>query len=350
MKKVAVVITLLLLVVTTQVFAVSESALLFLLINPGVRAGGMGEAFAGIADDVSAVYWNPGGLGFQTGKEFMFMHSNWLPQLTSDLFYDFAAYKHSVEGVGTFGVSVTYLNLGEQIITDETSPEALGTFSSWDGAVALSYGTLLTEKLGLGSTLRLIRSNLAPMGAGQEQGSGQTWAFNFDLGLLRRDLFTKGLNVGLNLQNIGPHVTYIDADQADPQPANLKIGLAYRIIDSEYNRMTLAIDANKLLVTPNEGDEKADPIYKAMFTSWTDEAFDEELREIIPHIGLEYWYNSLIALRAGYYHDEEGKVKPWTFGFGLRYHLYQLDFGYIAAGEGHPLSDTIRFSLQIGFK
>lgn len=350
MKKIGVSILLfiMLAMTSTQVYAVSEAGVLFLLISPGVRADGMGEAFVGIADDVSAVYWNPAGLGFQSGREFIFMHSNWLPQLTSDLFYDFAAYKHSVYGLGTFGVSVTYLNLGEQIMTDETGPDEIGRFMSYDAAMAFSYGTQMSDNMGLGVNIRLVRSNLAPMGAGAEKGNGQTWAFNFDLGLLYRDLFIDGLNLGANFSNIGPKISYIDVDQADPQPTNMKLGFAYKLINSEYNKMTVAMDVNKLLVRRHK-DGTSDPVYKALFSSWTDESFSQEMEDMTPHIGAEYWYNNMIALRAGYWHDEEGNVKPFTFGFGIRYSLYELDFGYIAAGEGHPLTDTMRFSLQIGF-
>lgn len=350
MKKFGISILLIVLIIlpSSQAFAVSEAGVLFLLISPGVRADGMGEAFVAIADDVSAVYWNPGGLGFQSGREFLFMHSNWLPQLTSDLFYDFAAYKHSVYGLGTFGISLTYLNLGEQIITDETGPEEKGRFMSYDASLALSYGTQMSDNIGLGVTIRLIRSNLAPMGAGAEKGKGQTWAFNFDLGVLYRDMLVNGLNLGVNFMNVGPKIAYIDVDQADPQPTNLKLGLAYKIFDMEYNKLTVAFDINKLLVTRHK-DGTSDPVYQALFTSWTDDPFADEMKKIISHIGMEYWYANLIALRTGYWHDTEGKVKPWTFGFGIRYSLYELDFGYIAAGEGHPLTDTMRFSLQIGF-
>ena len=100
--------------INTESKAQSEAGVLFLLISPGVRADGMGEAFVAIADDASAVYWNPGGLAFQERKEFFFMHSNWLPQLAPDLFYDFTSYIHHVDGLGTFGASVTYMNFGEQ--------------------------------------------------------------------------------------------------------------------------------------------------------------------------------------------------------------------------------------------
>ena len=77
--------------------------------------------------------------------------------------------------------------------------------------------------------------------------------------------------------------------------------------------------------------------------------FNTEMKKVISHVGIEYWYNNLIALRMGYWYDEIGKVKPTTFGAGIRYSLYRIDFGYIAAGEGHPLSDTMRFSFTVSF-
>ena len=330
----------------TENYAQSEAGVLFLLISPGVRADGMGEAFVAIADDASAIYWNPGGLAFQENKEFFFMHSNWLPQLTTDLFYDFGSYIHHREGLGTFGLSLTYMNFGEQNVTLETGPEIVDQFSSYDFAVSGAFGTKISSNIGLGINMKIIRSNLAPYGAGKEKGSGQAWSFGVDLGILYKHFIFNRLNFGINLQNLGPKITYIDVNQADPQPTNLKVGFAWKLIDSEFNKITIATDINKLLVR-RSADGTSDPFYKAIFTSWTDDTFNREMKKIISHIGVEYWYSDLIALRAGYWYDEIGKVKPKTFGAGIKYSLYRIDFGYIAAGEGHPLSDTMRYSLTV---
>lgn len=328
--------------------AQSEAGVLFLMISPGVRADGMGEAFVAVADDASAIYWNTGGLAFLDKKEFFFMHSNWLPQLASDLFYDYGAYMHHIEGLGTFGASVTYMNFGEQNVTLETGPEVVDHFTSYDFAVSGAYGTKISNNIGIGVNMKLIRSNLAPFGAGKEKGSGQAWSFGVDFGLLYKHFLLNKLNFGLNLQNMGPKITYIDVNQADPQPTNLKIGFAYRLIDSEFNTLTITSDFNKLLVR-RKADGTSDPFYQAIFTSWTDDGFNNEMKKVISHVGAEYWYNNLIALRIGYWYDEIGKVKPTTFGAGIRYSLYRIDFGYIAAGEGHPLSDTMRFSFTVSF-
>ncbi len=333
----------------SNLFAVSQAAVLFLLISPGARASGMGEAFVAIADDATAAFWNPAGLAFQTNREITLMHCNWLPQLVSDMYYEFIAYRQYFESLGgTLGGNLTFLNMGEQVWTDENTddqgqPIVLGTFHSWDLAVTLCYATKLTPDLGVGIGMRYIHSHLAPIGAGAEKGKGVADGFAVDLGVLYKLPFVRGLSFGANLSNLGPKVTYIDAAQADPIPTNLKIGFAYRVLDMEYNKLVIAVDTNKLLVV-RKGD-KADEFYKALFSAWTDKKADK----LISSIGAEYVYNNMIFLRAGYYYDEDGKVKYPSFGAGLMYANFRFDFAYVAAEQGHPLSDTMRFSLTAGF-
>ena len=329
-------------------FAVSEAGVLFLLISPGARAAGMGEAFVAISDDATAIYWNPAGLAYQTGHEITAMHSNWLPQFGNDLYFDFLAYRQNIEGVGVIGANVTYLNLGEQTITGETDPTPLGTFNSYEFAITAAYGTKISENMAVGLCLRYIRSSLSDVGAGSEKGNGKANAFAVDLGWLYKASFLRGLSFGANLSNMGPKIAYIDNDQADPLPTNLKIGVAYKVLDSEFNRLTVAMDFNKLLVVRHQ-DGSSDPFYKALFTAWVDQGVGKELEEMIATAGAEYWYSNMIALRAGYHLDKVGKANYTTFGFGLKYSLYRFDFGYVAGDEGHPLSGTTRFSLTIGF-
>jgi hypothetical protein len=332
---------------TTNLFAVSEAGVLFLLISPTARAGGMGEAFGAVADDASATYFNPGGLAFQEGKQFTSMYSKWLPQFNlSDLYYLFGAYRQSVKGLGTIGFSVTYINLGEQQQTLETGPEPVGTFNSNEYSLAASYSTLLTENTGLGINLKYIRSNLSgSVQVGSEKSNGTANAFAIDVGVLKKNLFINRLNLGVSIANIGPKITYVDAAQADPLPTNLRFGLAYDLIQQEHNRLTLAADVNKLLVnvtTNADGERETDSVFKAVFSSWGNS-------DMIYNMGAEYWYANLIALRIGYNNDDAGNVKYLTLGAGLKYDIYQFDFGYITGGgENSPLSDTMRFSLTVG--
>ncbi len=354
MKKLSILFLVLILTFTavSNAFAVSQAAVLFLLISPGARASGMGEAFVALADDATAVYWNPAGLAFQTGSEITFMHCKWLPALLgagADMYYEFLAYRQYVPGLrGTLGGNITFFNMGEMNQTGESGPEIIGTFHSWDLNVTLAYATKLNENLGLGVSARYIRSNLAPVGAGEEKGTGIGNAFAVDIGVLWKMPFIRGLSFGANLSNLGPKITYIDAAQADPLPTNLRLGFAYKALDSDYNKLTLCLDTNKLLVV-RHADGPPDPFYKAIFSAWGDGSFNDQMKRMISSIGAEYVYNNMIFLRAGYYYDEEGKVQYPSFGAGLQYSKFRFDFAYVAAEQGHPLSDTMRFSLTVGF-
>ena len=154
---------------------------------------------------------------------------------------------------------------------------------------------------------------------------------------------------GFNLSNIGPKVTYIDADQADPLPTNLRVGLGYKIVKDEFNELTASLDFSRLLVK-RDSTGHSDPVYEAIFTSWGD---GSGLNKINTSGGLEYWYGAprLLALRVGYFYEDPayGNRQFLTFGAGIRFDIYGFDFSYISAEEDHPLSDTIRFSLLIAW-
>ncbi len=333
-----------LLPVAADAASVSQAGVLFLKIGPGARPGGMGEAFVAVADDATATWWNPAGLAYQEHKELTLMHVNWLPQFRlSDLYYDFISYVHPVEEWGTFGGNIIFLNLGTTERRDESN-NYQGTFSSYEMAATGSYGATMSENMAIGVNMRFIYSHLSDRGAGAELGSGVATSIGVDLGWLWHTP-VNNLDVGANLSNMGPPVAYIDAAQADPLPTNLKLGVAYHVVNTPYNKVTLVGDVNRELVRRYE-DGDTDPFYLAMFTAWSDGPF---WTTMIYNVGAEYWYTDLIGLRVGYWNDELGKVKPLTFGASLQYSLYRFDFSYVAAGEGHPLTDTMRFSLSIGF-
>ncbi|MBM3325253.1 MAG: PorV/PorQ family protein [Calditrichaeota bacterium] len=324
---------------------VSQATMLFLKIAPGARPSGMGEAFVAMADEATAVWWNPAGLGFQQQKQFTAMYARWLPQFKlSDLYYSYLGYVHDVPDWGTFGGNIIFLNLGETERRDEQN-RSLGTFSSFELAIAGAYGAKVNENLTMGVGLKIIYSNLSPFGAGAEKGTGTATAVAADIGLLYKTTFLRGLSMGANLSNMGPKVAYIDRAQADPLPTNLKLGVAYHVIDQEYNKLTVATDINKELVVRHD-DGSSDEFYAALFTAWTDQ---DLIKSIIWNVGAEYWYGNLVGLRVGYWNDDLGKVFPITFGVSLQYSVYRFDFSYLNAGENHPLSDTMRYSLSVGF-
>lgn len=346
-------------VLSGKIYAQGESAVPFLLIGPNSLNAGMGETGTGMINDASAMFWNPAGLGFQKGNQVSITHSPWLPGLgLSDLFYDFLAGKYYVKKLkGTIGVSITYLNIGKIIRTDEFGNE-IGDYQAFDGALAVGYGTKVTKDLGVGVVTRFIYSKLAVGKVGNEQGSGTAYDLSFDISGLWRPSKTKlkfinnKLGIGINISNIGPKVTYVDNDQADPLPTNLRLGFAYDIYQSEFNNLTLTADFAKLLVKRRE-EGKSDPVYKGIFTSFSG-GFDNVMKSIQSSVGAEYWYGKpkLIGLRGGFFYEDpdRGKRKFITLGASIRYSMYGFDFSYInTIEENHPLANTLRFTLSVNF-
>lgn len=353
--------------------AQGEAAVPFLLLAPDSRAGGIGESGGGLADNSAAIFWNPAGIAFLSGSEISFTHANWLPQFQLDLFYDYLTYRQYVEELGgSVTASITYMNFGEFARTGQNSPEIIGTFRSFDAALTLGYATKVHSDWGLGFNFRVIHSRLADKGAGEEQGSGVATSVSFDLAAMWRPQelnipfigdFGNRLSIGANLSNIGPEIYYIDQAQADPIPTNFRLGFALRLLQDDYNSLTYTLDFSKLLVdridtTQSSGDRTK--WYSSIFTAWADDPMSEELRDIVTSMGLEYWYGDpkdfMFALRAGFFYEDPsyGNRKFVTLGAGIRYDLYGFDFSYITTdvfqgGENHPLSDTLRFTLLIGW-
>ena len=233
----------------------------------------------------------------------------------------------------------------------------IGTFRSYEYAVTAGYATKATDDLGLGVNLRFIHSALSPVGTEAEKGNGITSTMSVDLAMMWRPQtldvpligdIGKHFSLGVDLSNLGPKVTYVDAAQADPLPTNLRFGLGYRIFNDEYNSLEASLDFSRLLVRRRD-DGTSDALPRSLFTAWGDGG----IRKVITCGGMEYWYGApkLIALRIGYFYEDPnfGNRKFLTFGAGIRYDIYGFDFSYISAGPDEPLSDTIRFSLLIAW-
>ncbi len=265
---------------------------------------------------------------FARGKnELAFTHANWLPDLAPDLYYEFLSYTQPFGGLGTIGGNVTFLSYGEIPTTGENSSEVTGVINPFDVAVTLSYGTRASKKLAVGLSAKIIYSKLSVQGAGREVGQGSGTSFAVEGGLLYSA--TRRLRLGAVITNLGPDMSYIDAAQSDALPRNLALGFSYKLLDSPYNRLTVVGEINKLLATVNDD-------------------FSTELQEAVENVGLEYWYGSLLALRAGYIYDKEGEIKTPTLGVGLQYKgKYRLDFAYIPSSENLPLANTLRTSLTV---
>ncbi|MEW6701755.1 MAG: type IX secretion system outer membrane channel protein PorV [Bacteroidota bacterium] len=354
-----------------KVSAQGETSVPFLLLAPDSRGGGIGESGVGLADNSAAIFWNPAGIAFLTGSEVSLTHSNWLPQFNLDLFYEYATYRQYVEDLyGSVTASIIYMNFGEFVRTGSADPTPLGTFRSFDAALTLGYATKVSNDLGLGFNFRVIHSRLADKPTEAEQGRGVATSVSFDIATMWRpehfeipfvgDLGNR-FSLGINLSNLGPKIYYIDQAQADPIPTNLRLGLAARFFQDEYNSLTYTLDFGKLLIGVKDSiTNQSPPFYKAIFSSWSDQPFREEMRSIVTSMGLEYWYgipeDFMFALRAGFFYEDPnyGNRKFVTVGAGIRYDMYGFDFSYITTdlfknSKFNPLSNTLRFSLIIGW-
>jgi len=400
-KFILIALTIIILIPVT-INAISEAAVIYLLIEPGSRAGSMGQAYVAQADDAFAAYWNPGALAFNRKTQFATHYSNWLGEVFNDIYFFHATGNQYYEDIGNLGFNATFMSYGKQDRTNEVN-EPDGTFSSYDISASVVYGYQTSPKTGLGIAFKFIYSDLAPEGqANTEQDvSGQGISYAFDFGVKHKgvdfgqilvspyngllylyngvadltgfngleysdySIAVDKLDFGLNLQNVGPNITYINKSQSDPLPMNWRMGFSYRALESKWNKLTINADMNKLLAN-------GDPIYERIFTAWTDdfnrktdengEEIDDfasiqnfinsiEVREIIWGVGMEYVYLDLLSLRTGYFADREGEITGMSFGMGVHYtlnkqYLVSVDYAFQPGGDLQDYNQTLAIKLE----
>ena len=298
--------------------AQAEAGAQSLLIAPGARSDGMGRAFVAVANDANAVWWNPGGLAFTTGHDISTMYTKLVPDLADDVFYSYTSYAQHVEGWGGLGFSLGYLSYGQSQGTDPDG-NPTGTFTSYEVAPTIAYGTELMKNMGFGVSLKLVRVDLAPASVTTDQKKGSGTTFAADLGALYKLPKWKS-SVGLAIQNLGPNISYIDVDQSDPLGRNVKAGIAVTPFETEAYRVMLVADVNKSLLPHG---------------AW------------IENGGAEFEFNRLLALRAGYVYDPRGTVKDMTYGLGLNFRGIRVDYASVPQSEF--LDRVNRFSASYHF-
>lgn len=359
---------------------IAITAVPFLQIEPDSRGAAMGNTGVALADNAAAMFWNPAGLAFQRGNQISLTHSNWLKNFNvSDLFYDYVVGKVYVDGIGTIGGHLTFLNLGEQAVTNEDSPEVISKFNSLEFALGLSYGFEINQNLALGTSLRFIYSSLASGTSVAEQKVNPGSSVAVDLSALyRTNHFLIGSNrarfsTGFNLSNVGPGMQYTDNAQKDPLPTLLRFGVAfsYELDPEGFNKINIATDVSKIMARTKDkvtinSDGSLDTMrvasgpLEALIDSWGSWThFNGQtnvnvnlFQQLMIGSGLEYWYDNTFALRGGFYYEDpnNGDRKYITFGAGLRYNAIGVDFSYIKTLEAdHPLANTLRFSLLVDF-
>lgn len=352
---------------------VVTSAVPFLRISPDARSGGMGDVGIAIAPDANAAFANIARTPFASSKIGIGVnYTPWLRDLSvNDVFLASLAGYFKLDDQQAISASMRYFKLGSIQFTDALGND-LQTYNPREFAFDLGYSRKLSSKWGIGIALRYINSNLANgTFNGQTYKAGSSVAGDLHIYHHGAKENGQGLNWGLTLSNLGSKISYSsDATQKDYIPANLGLGLAYTKVFDEANKVTIALDVNKLLVpTPPvlTGNTSADSAALASYrsrgvaSSWiksfgdADGNINEEIQEINLSVGAEYWYNNQFGFRAGYFYENpnKGNRKYFTVGASVKYSVAALNFSYVfPTGSGIsriPLSNTYRFGLLFDF-
>lgn len=303
-----------------------------LKINVGPRAIGMGGAFTAIADDITSLYWNPGGTANIQSNEAYFNHTN----LYMDIKNDFAAIATNVSGFGTVGAFVSVLSVDEMMVRTIEQPEGTGEFFDYGSiVVGLNYSRFLTENFAIGFNAKYINESIWHMSA---------TGFAIDVGTLYKIPVLNELRIAASVSNFGTKMQMAGRDATQNLPAGagggnlvnanlemdkfdlpllFRFGLSADVIKDQNSRLTTSVDA----IHPNDHSEYINS-------------------------GLEYSWNEVIFIRVGYNSlFEKDSEKGLTAGIGINYRIIDLvkvkvDYAYQDFGR---LKDVHYFSVGVNF-
>ena len=350
----------------TDIFNPEHNSVTSQTIAPDARAAGMGDVGAATDPDVNSQYWNPAKYPFCISRAGVAVnYTPWLRQLVNDMDLAYLAGYYRIGDYSAVSASLRYFSLGEVMTSDAT--DAM-TINPYEMSVDVAYSLMLSEKFSIAAAVRWIYSDLT---YNYTDDTTPGSAFGADLAFYYNNYIMLGerecqLGIGLNISNIGSKISFGGSEDSEFIPANMRLGAALMVPIDEYNRFTIAADANKLLVPtyPLQEDGESGEEYDrriqeeyydissiaGIFKSFGDApgGFKEELQEIRWSVGAEYVYNDKFSLRAGYHHESEnkGNRKYFTFGAGFRMSAFSLDCGYVwATAKSNPLDQTLRFTL-----
>ncbi len=401
MKKVATVLTCILLFTTAHVSAQSydptgtsilgqdylnsiTTAVPFLSIAPDSRAGAMGDIGCATSADANSQSYNPAKYVFNDNMfGFSVSYSPWLRQLVNDINLAYLSGYWKITDMDAIGASLRYFSLGDIEFMDENGV-LISTQNPNEFAIDFTYSRKLIDELSIAITPRFIYSNLT---AGQYVGGEETkagLAGAADISLFyEQDFDVKAfenstLRAGLCISNMGNKMSYSSGTlRRDFLPTNLKLGIGYEMDFDGYNKLAVTGEINKLLVPTNPVylidsvtgrivyDAAGDPVIAAgmnpdvsvpqgMIQSFYDApgGFREEMREIMWALGAEYSYRNLFFVRLGYFHESQykGNRQFLSLGAGIKYSVFGIDVSYlVATKQYHPLANTLRFTLNFDF-
>ncbi len=341
-------------------------------IAPDARAAGLGDVGAATEADVYSQFWNPAKYPFAISRAGVGLsYTPWLRQLVNDIGLAYMSGYYRIGDYAAISAGIRYFSLGE-VTTAESSggPGASPslTIRPYEMSADVAYSLMLSEKFSIAAAVRWIYSDLT---YSYTDNTTPGSAFAADLALYYQNYLNIGqrecqLGIGMNVSNIGSKITMGEDANSEFIPTNLRLGASLMIPVDEYNRFTLAADANKLLVPtyPHQSEGESTEDYQrrvqkdyydvssigGIFKSFGDApgGFKEELDEISLSVGAEYVYHDQFSVRAGYHHESanKGNRKYFTVGAGFKMSAFTLDAGYvIATAKSNPLDQTMRFSL-----
>ncbi len=282
--------------------AAGSSAAAYLRTGQGARPMGLGGAYVALAEGSHGMYWNPGGLGVARQADALFMYNSSF----ADINNQFIAFAYPLQQ-GTIGGAVTYVDYGNMdryMLTGATTYSAQGSFGASDMAIAVGYGNRLQNSVGVGISLKYLRSSIE---------SEDASAFACDLGLLYQEE-NSPWRVGLALTNLGTKMKYIS--KKDNLPLDIRGGFAYTLAGMIPGALTLACDVHK----PVDNDAGV-------------------------NVGLEYAPVQQFALRVGY-DSLQDAGNGLTAGAGFAVEQFALDYAWV---DGGKLDDAHRVSVNFKF-
>ncbi len=293
------------------------AAVQFLKIGVGARAVGMGESFTAVANDASALYWNPAGIVEFQHNQLIVSHINWLV----DIKHDFIGYVHHLDGTNSLGMSVTALYTDDMQETTEYQPFGTGNYFSFgDVGIGLTYGRKMTDRFSFGITLKYFQETLAEF---------KMHGVMIDLGTFYWTGFGKS-RFAVCVSNFGNQVkptgSFTNRDggkisdfQSFSPPTIFKVGFATELYQTEMHRLTTAVQLNH----PNDNAENV-------------------------NLGLEYGWREYFFLRGGYKLNVDEET--FSLGLGCKVPLKIVDFSAdFSYSDFNRLGNVTRFSIFLSY-